>query len=313
MNDRVITPRDDEWPSQLNELGPARPPKQLFVRGLPLQADRRTIAVVGARYPTAAGLEAAQRLSRGLVEAGFAIVSGMALGIDAAAHGAALEAGGYTVAVLGCGLDVDYPVRNAPLKKRIAQNGTLVTEYPDGSPPAAFHFPERNRIVAGLAAGILFVEGGKRSGGRITARAALDANRAVFAVPGSIRNPMAAGPNELIRVSQAALVTEVKHICDELEPGLVWDAPVNLGPTRSAVVLDELEARVLRFLDDAPLGADLICSRLQLKPGGAAVSLSRLEIRGLVAKRRNGYELTSTGARVRESQLAGCSSRPTEP
>ncbi|HEY7875166.1 MAG TPA: DNA-processing protein DprA, partial [Actinomycetota bacterium] len=175
MTDRVITPADEEWPPQLDELGPARPPKQLFVRGRPLEAGRRTVAVVGARRPTAAGIEAAETLTRGLVEAGFAIVSGMAMGIDAAAHAAAIDAGGYTVAVLGCGLDVIYPARNRQLRARIESAGTLLTEYPEGTEPAAFHFPERNRIVAGLAAAVLFVEGGERSGGLITARAALDA------------------------------------------------------------------------------------------------------------------------------------------
>jgi DNA processing protein len=299
MTDRVITPTDEEWPPQLNELGPARPPQQLYARGLPLNAGPRTVAVVGARHPSAAGVEAATALTRGLVEAGFAIVSGLALGIDAVAHATALDAGGYTIAVLGCGLDVDYPARNAQLKQRVADVGTIVTEYPEGAPPNAFHFPERNRIVAGLAAGVLFVEGRERSGGLITARAALDANRSVFAVPGSIRNPLATGPNELIRTSQAALVTSVEHVCDELEPGLVWSGPVELGVQRAHVKLDDLELAVLRFLDDAPATPDLISSRLALKPGEVAVALSRLEVRGFAARRRSGYEITSGGSRVR--------------
>lgn len=313
MNDRVITPTDDEWPSQLNELGPARPPAQLYVRGLPLAADRRTIAVVGARHPTAAGVEAAERFTRGLVEAGCSIVSGLAMGIDAIAHTTALAAGGYTIAVLGCGLDVDYPLRNAALKERIAENGTIVTEYPNGSAASAFHFPERNRIIAGLATGVLFVEGGERSGGLITARAALDANRAVFAVPGSSRNPLAAGPNQLIRTSQAALVTSVKHICDEVEPALVWDAPVDLGPARIAVSLDELESRVLRFLDDVPVAPDLVSRHLDMKSGEVAVALSRLEIRGYASRRRNGYEITSGGARVRRQLASPSREAPAAP
>lgn len=304
MTDRVITPSDDEWPAQLNELGPARPVEQLYVRGLPLSVDRRAIAVVGARHPTAAGVEAAERLTRGLVEAGFSIISGLALGIDTVAHTTALHAGGYTIAVLGCGIDVGYPARNKGLKQRIEQSGTVLTEYAPGSPPSAFHFPERNRIVAGLASGVLFVEGGERSGGLITARAALDANRAVFAVPGSIRNALAAGPNELIRTSQATLVTTIGHIFDELEPGAVWDGPVERGVTKARVELNDVEAQVLRFLDDAPAAPDLVSRRLSLKPGQVAVALSRLEIRGYAAKRRSGYELTTAGARVR-SQVSG--------
>jgi DNA processing protein len=301
MNDRVITPADEEWPAQLNELGPARPVEQLYVRGVPLAADRRTIAVVGARRPTAAGVEAAERLTRGLVEAGFSIVSGLAMGIDTVAHKTALAASGYTIAVLGCGLDVNYPERNTALKTRLGEVGTLVTEYPLGTPPSAFHFPERNRIIAGLAAGVLYVEGAERSGGRITARVALDANRAVFAVPGSIRNPLASGPNELIRTSHAALVTHVKHICDELQPGLVWEEPVEWGPVRQPVKLNDLETRVLEFLDDAPAPADLIATGLSLKPGEVAMTLSRLEIRGFATRRRNGYELSAAGARVRQA------------
>jgi DNA processing protein len=308
MSDRVITPSDEEWPAQLNELGPARPVEQLFVRGLSLAADRRTVAVVGARHPTVAGVEAAERLTRGLVEAGFSIVSGLAVGIDTVAHKTALTAGGYTIAVLGCGLDVDYPERNAGLKRGIAKSGTVVSEYPIGSPPSAFHFPERNRIIAGLSAGVLYVEGAERSGGRITARAALDANRAVFAVPGSIRNPLAYGPNELIRTSQAALVTDVKHICDELEPGLVWEEPIDLGPLRSPVTLDDVEKRVLGFLDDAPAAADMVAAGLGLTPGEVAMALSRLEIRGLAGRRRNGYELSGSGARVRRALVAEAAS-----
>ena len=298
MTDRVITPADDEWPEQLDRLEDARPPR-LHARGLPLRVGRRTIAIVGARRPTAAGLEAAERFARGLAEAGFEIVSGLAVGIDAAAHRAALDAGGYSIAVLGCGLDVDYPVRNVALKRKLIESGTVVTEYPAGTPPDAFRFPLRNRIIAGLAEGTIYIEGAERSGGLITAHAALDLNRSVFAVPGSIRNPLAAGPNELIRTSQAQLVTEVKHVCDTIEPGLVWDEPVELGLGRGAVVLDGLERQVLSFLDDRPVSADTICNRLGLKAGEAALALSRLEIRGFVVRRSNGYEIGSAGARVR--------------
>jgi DNA processing protein len=304
MNDRVITPADEEWPERLNQIGPARP-AQLYVRGQALEAPERTIGIVGARQPTVAGLAAAERFATGLAEAGFTIVSGLALGIDAEAHRACLQAGGYTIAVLGCGLDVDYPVRNKSLKKRIGDVGTIVTEYPNGTAPDAFRFPQRNRIIAGIARAVLYVEGGKRSGGLITARAALDFDRAVFAVPGSIRNPLAAGPNELIRTGEAALVTEVKHVCDELEPGLVWDSAPRVGLHHRAVVLEESETRVLGFLDDKPVSVDAICSRLGMRPGEAALALSRLEIRSFAVRRRSGYELADAGARARAALLNG--------
>jgi DNA processing protein len=187
------------------------------------------------------------------------------------------------------------------LKRQIEQHGTVVSEYPHGTTPDGFRFPKRNRIVAGIARAVLFVEGGPRSGGLITARAALDSNRWVFALPGSVRNPLAVGPNELIRAGEAALVTEVKHICDELEPGLVWDGAPSVGLNEKAVVLEDTEARVLGLLDDKPVSPELICSRLAIKPGEAALALSRLEIRSFVVRRPSGYELSGAGARARHA------------
>jgi DNA processing protein len=302
MTYRTITPRDPEWPGQLNELGTHVPPEQLFAVGLPLGVGNKTIAVVGTRRPTAVGVEVTQRLTRGLAEAGCAIVSGLAVGIDAIAHKTALEAGGYTVAVLGCGLDYDYPARNSSLKKTIAERGTIVTEYDPGTSPHPHNFPRRNRIIAGLAAGVLFVEGGVASGGRITARCALEANRHVFAVPGSVRNPMADGPNELIRISEAALVTEAKHIFDEVAPGLVWSDPYEPSVVAPHHVLEQTEQRVLAFLDDVPVAVDRICTELELSGGEVALTLSRLELRGMVVRRPGGYEIATLGARVRNTR-----------
>jgi DNA processing protein len=304
VNTRTIVPADAEWPVLLNELGPQRPPERLFVAGLPLALDQPSVAVVGARRPTIAGLDAAERMARGLAEAGFAVVSGLAVGIDSVAHRAALRAGGHTIAVLGCGLDVNYPERNSGLKAQIAARGTLVTEYAAGTPPLAHHFPERNRIIAGLAAGVVYVEGGEKSGGRITARLALDANRSVFAVPGSVRNPLAAGPNELIRTCQATLVTDVRHVCEELAPGLVWTEPADVGPARRPVDLEESEAQVLCFLDDVPIAPDRICSQLGLSAGRVSLAAARLEVRGLIVRRPQGYEISSAGCRARDAYIA---------
>jgi DNA processing protein len=301
MTDRVITPADEEWPFRLREMGPIEPPQQLFVSGLPLDVPRdRTVAIVGARSPSAAGIEAARIFSRGLAEAGFTIVSGLAVGIDVVAHKAALDAGAYTVAVLGCGLDAEYPRKNLSVRKRISETGTIVTEFPEGTPPNPHNFPQRNRIIAGISAGVVYVEGGIHSGGRITAVHALDMNRSVFAVPGSIRNPMAAGPNELIRTCQASLVTEFKHVLDDLAPELVWDEPLQLGLNRKVLELEANEGRVLGFLDDAPSAMDLICSGLELTPGETSLALSRLEIRGLAFRTRSGYVVSEAGGRVRK-------------
>jgi DNA processing protein len=306
--ERVIRPGHPEWPGQLNELGPAPRVDSLFVAGLPIP-ERPLVAVVGSRRPTAAGLDAARSLTRGLAEAGFGVVSGLAAGIDAAAHEAALEAGGPTIAVLGFGLDIDYPRRNKSLKERVLAEGTLVTEYPRGTPPTAFHFPQRNRIIAGLAQATLVVEGGLKSGALITARLALDANRAVFAVPGSIRNRMAAGPNELIRTSQAALVIEVAHIFEELAPGLTWEGPPRLGLEVPEVHLKGDERELIALLDDAPLSPDRMCRELGVGTGAVALALSRLEVRGLTSRKGAGYVITTAGARVRDSLVPAASGR----
>lgn len=299
---RTLRPSDSEWPSLLDELGPIRRPQLLFAEGIEVP-DRPLIAIVGSRRPTVAGLDATKLLTTGLVQAGFGVVSGLAAGIDAAAHVAALDAGGYTIGVLGFGLDVDYPRRNARLKKRISAEGTVLTEYPSGTQPHAFHFPERNRIIAGLALGTLVVEGGIKSGALITARRALDANRAVFAVPGSFRNVMSAGSNELIRTSQAALVTCVEHIFEELAPRLAFEGPPKVGLESRRPDLDEREAIVLSLLDDVPTNPDRLCAELKLDVGAIALALSHLEVRGLIMRRGAGYQITTAGARLRGSEL----------
>ncbi len=295
---RVIRPQDDEWPHALNELGRHRPPELVHAMGRRLPDPRGSIAIVGTRRPTAAGLQATRQMARACGEAGFAVISGIAVGVDAAAHDETLRADGHTVAVLGCGLDVDYPARNKRLKGQLVQRGTLVSEYSNGEQPYPAHFPERNRIVVGLARAVLVVEGGLKSGALITARLALDADRSIFAVPGSMRNAMAAGPNELIRTGQAALVTDPSHIFDELAPGLVWQERVDrLDPKAPALEAEEIE--VLGLLDDVPVTLDHIAQCLGQPLGRTTLALSRLEVRGLIIRRRMGYEITEAGGRVR--------------
>ena len=155
------------------------------------------IAIVGTRRPTAAGVHAAKTIATDLALAGYTIVSGLAVGIDAVAHRAALDAGGITIAVLGCGHDIDYPKRNGPLRRQIETEGTVLSEYTPEVQPQPFFFPQRNRIIAGLSIATVVIEGTIRSGALVTARLALDANREVFAVPGSVRNVMAEGPERV--------------------------------------------------------------------------------------------------------------------
>ena len=294
---RRIAPGSREWPARLGELGGGRPPGELFAAGELLEPRAPCIAVVGTRRPTAAGIEAARGFARGFVEAGMIVVSGMAVGIDSAAHTAALEAGGPTVAVLGCGIDVDYPRRNRALRKWILSSGTVLSEYPAGTPPRRENFPARNRIIAGLVMGVVVVEGAITSGALVTARLALDANRSVYAVPGSIRNPMAAGPNELIRTSQALLVRSASDVFEDLAPELV--ASVRSAPPNGELVrVDATEAEVLRTLDDVPVAVDAIARATGLAPGRIAVALATVEMRGLAARVRGGFCITSAGSRV---------------
>lgn len=296
LNPRIIAPGSSEWSYRLDELGPHSPPKKLFVAGREIDPHSKTVAVVGTRRPTAAGIEAAQMIGRGLAQAGFVVVSGLAIGIDAAAHRASLDAGGHTIAVIGSGMDLNYPKGNLALRKRIDAEGTIVTEHPKGVPPLQRHFPLRNRIIVGLSEAVVVVEGSIKSGALISGRIGLDANRNVFAVPGSIRNPYAAGPNELIRCQEATLITDVQHIFDELAPGLVWgEDALPLGP----VGLDDNQRRVLDVLDDIAVTADFIVAQTQMAQGLVLLSLSKLEIRGFARRWNGAYELTTSGARIR--------------
>lgn len=299
MSTRRVTSGDAEWPEGLGELAGAPPPQHLFVNGARLAPGGRAVAVVGSRRPTAAGLEITREIATGLAEAGLPVVSGLAIGVDAAAHEAALDAGGYTIAVLGCGLDVDYPKRNRVVRRRIEECGTLVTEYEPGTPPAPANFPARNRIIAGLSYAVVFVEGTERSGGIITARYAVDWNRHVFAVPGSVRNPLAAGPNELIRTGQAGLVTDVQQILEDIAPGLVWGEDDGDAAPVGHPMVNPTERSVLLFLDDAPTSLDQLCAGLHLSFGAVAIALAALEVRNLVVKRSSGYGVTEAGARMR--------------
>ena len=300
MSARTITRDDDEWPQGLNRLQVFEPPGRLFVEGKRLETSPAAVAIVGSRRPTAAGLEIAREIARGIAEAGFAVVSGFAVGIDTAAHQAALEVAGYTIAVLGCGLDVEYPRRNHRLKQQVRARGTLVTEYDPGVVPHPGNFPARNRIIAGLSDAVVFVEGTDRSGGLITARIAVEENRHVFAVPGSVRNPMAKGPNELIRAGHAGVAACVEHVLETVAPGLVWGGAGEDARAFGQPSVNATEGAVLLFLDDAPTPVDRMVSALDRSFGEVAMALAALEVRNYVVKRRGGYVLTEGGARIRQ-------------
>ncbi|MDQ2842724.1 MAG: DNA-processing protein DprA [Acidobacteriota bacterium] len=211
---QLITIHDPVYPQRLREI--FDPPLVLFTIGQIELIGSHSLAVVGTRSPTPYGIAAAERLSADLAKAGLSIVSGMARGIDSAAHKAALNANGSTIAVLGCGVDVLYPSSNRKLYDDVAKRGLLLSEFPMEAPAFPQNFPVRNRIVSGISLGVLIVEGAQHSGSGITARLAMDQGREVFAVPGNITSKMSWGPNLLIKEGGAKLVQEWSDVTNEL-------------------------------------------------------------------------------------------------
>jgi DNA processing protein len=236
----VLVPISDAaYPARLREI--FDPPIVLFTRGRVELLKSILLGVVGTRRPTAYGMAAAARLAADLAQAGLAIVSGMARGIDTAAHRAALDVGGDTVAVFGCGVDLIYPAENRKLASEIAEKGLIVSEFPMGSPAYPQNFPIRNRIISGVGVGVLVVEGAQYSGSAITAKMALDQQREVFAVPGNITSKMSWGPNLLIKQG-AKLVQEWNDVLVELPTdtrrALIGKAQARLGLTQGVMSLE---------------------------------------------------------------------------
>ncbi|HMF78521.1 MAG TPA: DNA-processing protein DprA [Bryobacteraceae bacterium] len=233
---RLISIQDAVYPGRLREI--YDPPLILFAIGNSALMTSNSIAVVGTRRPTPYGMAAAERLSGDLARAGLTIVSGMARGIDSAAHQAALKEDGNTIAVLGCGVDVLYPANNRKLYGDIAKKGLLISEFPMGAPAFPQNFPIRNRIVSGLSIGVVVVEGAQYSGSAITARLAMDQGRDVFAVPGNITSKMSWGPNLLIKDGGAKLVQEWSDVTNELPAAVRRELVLN---AQQKVLLEGIE------------------------------------------------------------------------
>jgi len=234
-NNSVITLADSNYPALLKEI--SDPPPVLFVRGNPELLSFPQIAIVGSRNPSTLGLETAAAFAKTLSRYGFVITSGLALGIDAASHQGALTAKGYTIAVAGTGLDRVYPARHIDLATEIVNTGAMVSEFPPGTLAKANHFPRRNRIISGLCQGLL-VEAAKQSGSLITARMALEQNREVFAIPGSIHNPLARGCNALIREG-AKLVETTQDILEEFNQYIQQDEYIQATILQSTLDLEQ--------------------------------------------------------------------------
>ncbi|MDH4103654.1 MAG: DNA-processing protein DprA [Thermoleophilia bacterium] len=269
---RRLRPRDSAFSPLLGAIHD--PPPQLYVRGdgeLEL-LTRAAVAIVGARACSAYGRSVARSLSRELAAAGLVVVSGMARGIDGEAHRGALEAGGMTVAVLGCGIDRDYPAAHAELASRIGERGLIVSEYEEGVEPAPWRFPARNRIIAGLCEVTLVVEARERSGALITADFALEEGRDVFAVPGEITSSLSAGTNALLRLGAipATCAGDVLELFDLLP---VRPSHTDLSATAQAV---------LALLGDGPRTADEIAHAAEIESAPLSASLMELELAGRI-------------------------------
>lgn len=269
----LLTLLDDDYPTQLAEA--AEPPPLLFALGRRALLARPMLAVVGSRNAQPQACVTAQEFAASLAHNGYTIVSGLASGIDSAAHRGALDAEASTIAVLGTGIDRVYPPGNHALARRLAQDGLMLTEFPLGARPLAHHFPRRNRIIAGLARGCLVVEASVRSGSLITARLAADAGREVMAIPGSIHNPQARGCHRLIK-DGARLVETVEDILDEV--GRVAPAPVAAPPAATPPASPLLQA----IGDDTPT-LDTLCAKLGLTAAELYAMLLQLELEGRVA------------------------------
>lgn len=287
---RIITPVDPEYPKLLLKIHD--PPLALYVLGRIEPGDSRAISVVGTRHTTIYGRETCERLSFQLAKAGFAVISGLARGIDTAAHRGALKSGGRTLAVLGGALDCIYPVENEGLAREIAGHGAVLSEFPLGRQPDRTTFPMRNRIISGMSMGVLVVEAGLSSGAMITVTQALDQGRSVFAVPGRIDSPASKGCHQLIKTG-ARLVESVDDILEEFEflipPG---DRPPKSAQAEGAphVNLSPEEALVTRALEDGEMDLDTLTRATGLDAAHISVLALSLEMKR-VARMRPGRVL----------------------
>lgn len=272
---RALTWDDDAYPTLLKEIDDV--PPVLFLRGHLSSADEWAVSVVGTRRPTPYGRQAAEELTYHLAANRICVVSGLARGVDAIAHRAALQAGGRTIAVLACGLDIVYPPEHGKLAHEIMEHGALFSEYPLGVQPRGDYFPRRNRIMSGISLGVLVVEGGVKSGAMITARFANDQNRDVFAVPGSVFSPQSRGTNGLIQQG-AKLVQKVEDVLDELNLTMI---PQQME-MKEIMPATDTEADLLRHITKEPVHIDEVCRQSGLPAATVSSVLAMMELKGLV-------------------------------
>ncbi len=264
------------------------PPDLISVSGTLVPGDALAVAIVGTRTPTPYGLAVADRLGRELAECGVTVVSGLARGVDTAAHLGTLAKGGRTVAVLGCGLDVDYPPGSAPLKARIAATGAVISEFPHDAAPQTWTFPRRNRLISGLALGVVVVEAGEKSGALITARWAADQGREVMAVPGRVDSAAARGTFSLLRQG-ATPVSCAREVLEAVGAAPLFPSRPGPVPSPPPVHGDPASIPLLALLRRCPSRAEEIAAHCGLALPRVLGELSRLEMQGLVRKETGGY------------------------
>jgi DNA processing protein len=285
----ILTWYDNQYPPQLKEI--AASPPLLFIHGKPEVLWQSQLAVVGSRNPSPGGMELTEAWVEELVHSGLVITSGLALGIDAVAHRSALTYGGKTVAIMGTGLEQIYPVRHQKLAEAIiTQGGALVSEFPLTTPPKAENFPRRNRVVSGLCLGTLVIEAGLRSGSLITARLAVEQGREVFAVPGSVHNPLAKGCHWLIQQG-AKLVETVADVLEELPLVRTFSGQTPQKPALpiTTMALDEAYAKLLECIPHEPTPCDLLVARSGKTVAELSVMLLQLELQGWIVSMYGGY------------------------
>jgi DNA processing protein len=271
----VLTWEDEGYPKRLMEID--QPPPVLYVRGDLLPQDEFSVAIVGTRRVTAYGRQVAENVAGFLARNGLTVISGMARGVDAVAHKAALDAGGRTLAVLGNGVDRIYPPEHRKLAEMIMQNGALISDYPLGTPPDSLNFPARNRIISGLAQAVVIVEAGDRSGALITASFAADQGRDVFAVPGNVNAPQSVGTNRLIQQGAHPLVNP-QEILETLNLTLVNQHQ----EARVVLPADVNEAQLLRVITQEPVHIDEICNQTAMPIETITATLAMMELKGMV-------------------------------
>jgi len=272
---KVFRYTDPGYPARLKEIYDY--PPLLYVRGSLLSEDEWCLAVVGTRRATAYGRQVAEEIVADLARGNITIVSGLAKGIDSIAHQSALTAGGRSIAVFACGLDTVYPSENVNLARTIMKQGALISEYPPGTRPRADNFPRRNRILSGLSLGVLVVEADESSGAMITARLALEQNREVFAIPGSILSPASRGTNRLVQEG-AKLVRDYTDILEELNLMTV----ARQMEIKEIIPASETEALLLKQLGAEPTHIDEVCRRSGLQISTVSSTLAMMELKGLI-------------------------------